>query len=98
MNSVLQDVLTLDEVAQYLRLPKETVERQAIQGKIPGRRIEATWRFLRKAIDQWLQSHDSRDVFLYQAGSLADDETLAELRASIYAERGRPEVETGEEA
>jgi excisionase family DNA binding protein len=93
MSSVLQDVLTLDEVAQYLRLPKETIERQAIQGKIPGRRIEETWRFLRKATDQWLQSHDSRDVFLYQAGSLADDETLAELRASIYAERGRSEVE-----
>lgn len=98
MSSVLQDVLTLDEVAQYLRLPKETIERQAIQGKIPGRRIEETWRFLRKAIDQWLQSHDSRDVFLYQAGSLADDETLDELRASIYAERGRSEVETGEES
>jgi excisionase family DNA binding protein len=95
MSSVLQDVLTLDEVAQYLRLPKETVERQAIQGKIPGRRIEETWRFLRKAIDQWLQS---RDVFLYQADSLSDDETLAVLRASIYAELGRSEVETGEES
>jgi excisionase family DNA binding protein len=98
MSSVLQDVLTLDEVAQYLRLPKETIERQASQGKIPGRRIEESWRFLKKGIDQWLQSHDSRDVFLYQAGSLADDETLAELRASIYAERGRPESEAEEES
>jgi len=32
MMSIPQDVLTLDEVAKYLRLPKETVERQAIQG------------------------------------------------------------------
>ncbi len=85
---MIQDVLTLDEVAKYLRLPKDTIERQAIQGKIPGRRIEETWRFLKKAIDKWLQSHDSRDVFIYQAGSLADDETLAELRASIYDARG----------
>jgi excisionase family DNA binding protein len=96
MSTVLQDVLTLEEVASYLRLPKETIERQAVQGKIPGRRIEESWRFLKKAIDDWLQSHDSRDIFLYQAGSLADDETLADLRASIYAERGRPEVETEE--
>lgn len=67
------------------------VERQAFQGKIPGRRIEESWRFLKKAIDHWLESHDSRDIFLYQAGSLVDDDTLDELRASIYAERGRPE-------
>ena len=98
MSSILQDVLTLDEVAKYLRLPKETIERQAIQGKIPGRRIEESWRFLKKAIDHWLESHDSRDIFLYQAGALADDDTLAELRASIYAERGRPEIETEERA
>jgi excisionase family DNA binding protein len=90
MSSILQDVLTLDEVAKYLRLPKKTIERQAVQGKIPGRRIEESWRFLKKAIDHWLESHDSRDILLYQAGALADDDTLAELRASIYAERGRP--------
>ena len=96
MSLVLQDVLTLEEVAKYLRLPEDTIERQAVQGKIPGRQIEETWRFLKKAIDQWLQSHDSRDVFLYQAGSLEDDETLTELRSSIYAARGRSEFETGE--
>ena len=96
MNAILQDVLTLEEVAKYLRLPKETIERQAIQGKIPGRRIEESWRFLKKAIDHWLHSHDSRDILLYQAGSLEDDETLSELRASIYAQRGRPEIETEE--
>jgi excisionase family DNA binding protein len=93
MGSVLQDVLTLDEVAGYLRLPKEMIERQALEGKIPGRRIEERWRFLKKAIDDWLKSHDSRDIFLYQAGSLADDEMLSDLRDSIYAGRGRPEAD-----
>ena len=93
----IPDVLTLDEVADYLRLPKETVERQATRGKIPGRRIEESWRFLRKAIDNWLQSHDSREVLLYQAGALVDDEILGELRKKIYADRGRPETETGED-
>ncbi len=97
MSSMSQDVLTLDEVAQYLRLPRETIERQAIRGIIPGRRIEESWRFLKRSIDHWLESHDSREIFLYQAGSLSDDETLADLRASIYAERGRPEIETEKE-
>ena len=47
----------------------------------------------KKAIDHWLESHDSRDILLYQVGAMADDEKLDELRAAIYAERGRPEVE-----
>ena len=89
------DVLTLEEVASYLRLPKETIERQATQGQIPGRRIEDTWRFLKDAIDDWLRSHDNRTILLQQAGALATDETLPELRAAIYAERGRPEAEQG---
>jgi len=90
---MMPDVLTLDEVASYLRLPKETVERQALHGQLPGKKIEDTWRFLKAAIDDWLRSHDSRDVLLYQAGALADDELLPRLRAEIYAVRGRPEVE-----
>jgi excisionase family DNA binding protein len=92
--SALPDVLTLEEAARYLRLPRETLEREAAQGHIPGRRIEDSWRFLKVAIDDWLRSHDSRAILLQQAGVLADDESLAPLRAAIYAQRGRPEVST----
>lgn len=86
---MMPDVLTLDEVASYLRLPKETVERQARHGQLPGKKIEDTWRFLKAAIDDWLRSHDGRDVLLYQAGALADDELLPQLRAEIYYHKGR---------
>ena len=91
----LPQVLTLEEVANYLRLPEEIIERQATQGKIPGRCIEATWRFLKDAIDEWLRSQDTRTVLLHQAGALADDDTLSALRTAIYAQRGRPETEEG---
>jgi excisionase family DNA binding protein len=87
------DVLTLEEVAHYLRLPVETVEQQAQKGQLPARRIEDTWRFLKSAIDDWLRSQDSRTVLLQQAAAFSDDKALAELRAAVYAERGRPEVE-----
>lgn len=93
MSDSLPDVLTADEVADYLRVSEETIVRQAAHGQIPGRRIEDTWRFLKSAIDEWLRSQDSRDVLLQQVGALADDESLAELRASIYAQRGRPEAQ-----
>jgi excisionase family DNA binding protein len=90
------DVLTLEEVADYLRLPKEMIERQANQGQLPARRIEDTWRFLKSAIDDWLRSHDNRTILLQQAGAFADDETLSELRTDIYSQRGRPETDASE--
>jgi excisionase family DNA binding protein len=92
------EVLTLDEVAAYLRLPKETIARQAAQGAIPGRQIEDTWRFLKAAIDEWLRSHDSRTLLLQQAGALAADESLPALRELIYAARKRPEVATDQDS
>src|SRR5439155_3661862 len=94
MNEVIKkrEVLTLEEVARYLRLPKDIIARQAAQGALPGRQIEDTWRFLKAAIDDWLRSHDSRTLLLQQAGVLSDDESLPALREAIYAARNRPEV------
>ena len=89
------DVLNLEEVAMYLRLPVETIADQAQQGQIPGRKIEDTWRFLKTAIDDWLRSQDCRSLLLQQAGALADDDSLAALRRSIYRSRNRPEVAKG---
>lgn len=88
----IENVLTLQEVANYLKIPKDRIEKQVLQGKIPGRRIEDEWRFLKTAIDDWLQSYDSRTILLSQAGALSDDETLDGLRSIIYSDRGRTEI------
>lgn len=89
-----REVLTLEEAADYLRLPKETLVRQAAQGHLPGRHLEDTWRFLKAAIDDWLRAQDHRALLLQQAGALADDESLPALRAAVYAARERPETES----
>lgn len=92
--ATLPQVLTLEDAAAYLRLPTETVARKAARGEIPGRRIEAgDWRFLLRALEDWLRTADQRTVLLRQAGALADDDTLEELLANIYNARGRPEVD-----
>ena len=83
----------LEEASAYLRLPVEAVLRQALQGNIPGRNIEDNWRFLKTAIDDWLRFQSSRTILLQQAGALADDNSLAQLRAEIYQVRGRSEVD-----
>ncbi len=92
------DILTLEEVSAYLRLPAETVVKEALHGNIPGRQIEQYWRFLKSAIDDWLRSQSSRSILLQQAGIMEDDESLAELRGMIYQGRGRGEVDEESEA
>src|SRR5947209_5000009 len=94
MNEVTKkrEVLTLEEVARYLRLPKDTIVRQAAQGAIPGRKVEDTWRFLKAAIDDWLRSYDSRTLLLQQAGALKEDDSLSSLLKDIYSARKRAEV------
>lgn len=84
-------VLTLEDAAEYLRLPVEAVSDYASRGEIPGRRIEGSWRFLLAALEDWLR-HDPRKVLLGQVGALAEDTSLEELLADIYKRRGRPEI------
>ncbi len=89
----IPDVLTLEETSEYLRLPVETILRQAVQGNIPGRQIEDDWRFLKVAIDDWLRSKNSHYILLSQAGAFVNDDSLAQLREKIYQGRGRSEID-----
>ena len=46
--------LTLDELAEYLKLSRTKLYRMAQEGEIPASKIGAQWRFDRKAIDAWM--------------------------------------------
>jgi excisionase family DNA binding protein len=84
---VLPEVLTLQEAADYLRLSPSKIRGLAVAGKLPGRQVDRAWRFLKVALEDWLRGSDPRAVLLQQAGALADDETLPELRQTIHAAR-----------
>lgn len=47
-------VMTVDEVAAYLRIPRASVYKLAQKGRIPGQKVGRHWRFRRETIDQWL--------------------------------------------
>jgi excisionase family DNA binding protein len=49
-----EEVLTLEEVAQLLRLPVKAVESLVRAGDLPGRQIGQEWRFARAAVLRWL--------------------------------------------
>ena len=54
MNQPDDEILTLDEVAVYLKAGKKTVYRLAQQGGIPGFKLGGTWRFRRSELDRWI--------------------------------------------
>lgn len=49
-------LIDIDELADYLRLKKQTIYNWLHQGKISGIKVGGVWRFDRKDIDSWLKS------------------------------------------
>ena len=49
------DVLTIEELAAYLKIPKSTLYKLVREGKIPSQKIGRHWRFRKVAIDRWLE-------------------------------------------
>ena len=47
-------VMTLEEVARYLRLNKSTVYRMAREGMLPAWKLGNVWRFKKEAIEGWI--------------------------------------------
>jgi len=56
MSDQPDEILTIDEVAAYLKAGKRTVYRIASSGKIPAFKLGGTWRFRRAELDQWIAS------------------------------------------
>ncbi len=50
------EILTLEEVANYLRVSERTVYDWANKGEIPSGKIGTTWRFKRTDVERWVDS------------------------------------------
>jgi len=59
MNTQLDSVMTVPEVADYLRINQRTVYRLATDRKLPGFKVGTTWRFKRADIDNWIAAQAS---------------------------------------
>jgi excisionase family DNA binding protein len=56
MSDQPDEILTIDEVAAYLKAGKRTVYRLAANRQIPAFKLGGTWRFRRGELDQWIAS------------------------------------------
>jgi len=49
-------LMDIDELADYLRLKKQTIYNWLHQRKITGIKVGGVWRFDRREVDDWLKS------------------------------------------
>lgn len=54
------EILTVLEVAHFLRVPKSTVYKLARLGQLPASKIGKHWRFLRRDIHDWVHDRGSQ--------------------------------------
>jgi excisionase family DNA binding protein len=55
MDKKKDEVMTIDELATYLKVSKSTLYKLVQSGKVPGQKIGKHWRFKREVIDKWFE-------------------------------------------
>jgi excisionase family DNA binding protein len=54
------DIMTMKEVADYLKINDKTAYKLAAEGKIPGFKVGGAWRFKKSEIDSWIKEQGKR--------------------------------------
>lgn len=55
------EILTLKEVADYLKLAEKTAYRLAADGKLPGFKVGGSWRFKREDVSSWIEEQKTNN-------------------------------------
>jgi PTS system nitrogen regulatory IIA component len=64
------DILTIEEVAKYLRVSERTVYDWAQRGEIPSGKIGTAWRFKKSEIEKWVNERISVSKLLPRNGAI----------------------------
>lgn len=56
MTKVEAEILTISEVAGYLKVAERTIYRLAGAHKIPAFKVGGAWRFSKSEIDRWIKT------------------------------------------
>jgi len=95
----MEKIMTLDELSEYLLVPKPTLYRLLTQRKIPAFKVGNQWRFSTELIDNWLKSQITTEKKVL----VVDDEAIiclnlekiikAEGNNAISAQSGKEALE-----
>lgn len=54
------DILTVKELADYLKIAEKTAYRFATEGKVPGFKVGSAWRFRKCEIERWISEQEQK--------------------------------------
>ena len=49
--------MTLEDVAQYLNVSRDSIYRLAQKGEIPASKVGNLWRFKKDEVDEWMKNN-----------------------------------------
>ena len=65
-----EEILTIDEVAKYLRVSERTVYEWAQKGEIPAGKIGTAWRFKKPDLEKWVNERLSGNRLIAKTGDI----------------------------
>ena len=57
MASDSDEILTIGDLSEYLKVSKSTLYKLAQEGILPGSKVGKHWRFHKDTVVEWLKSH-----------------------------------------
>jgi excisionase family DNA binding protein len=81
----MDDIMTLEEVAHYLKLKPQTVYKWAQDEVIPGAKFGKEWRFRKRILDEWID----RSIVMTKGGF----DTMYRSSAHAVEQKGLGEAE-----
>jgi excisionase family DNA binding protein len=58
---MVDQILTIKDVAAYLKVAEKTAYRLASEGKLPGFKVGGSWRFKLKDLEVWIEEQKNND-------------------------------------
>jgi len=77
------DILTLGEVAKYLKVSERTVYEWAQKGEIPAGKIGTVWRFKKSELEEWVNERLSANKLSFQ-GEIIHPETIFSIDRIVF--------------
>jgi PTS system nitrogen regulatory IIA component len=87
----MHDIMTVQEVAEYLRVSERTIYDWASKNQIPCGKLGTTWRFKRSEIEQWVDSR-LRKPAAAGANSILIADILTPQRIVLFEARTKEEA------
>lgn len=87
----MHEIMTIEEVAAYMRVSERTVYDWAQKGDLPGGKLGTTWRFKREDVENWVNSRISSQPKT-TADGVASSATLTAGRVVIIDEADKDTV------